>query len=62
MTPTRPVTYLDAMELLDARRNGQEMPESFVLSALELTGDYESNKPSNRYREPQFMRWFEAQA
>jgi hypothetical protein len=38
------------------------MPESFVLSALELTGDYESNKPSNRYREPQFMRLFEAQA
>jgi hypothetical protein len=62
MNFARPKTYAEAMELLDARRKGWDMPESFVLTALELTGDYDNDKPSNRYREPEFMRLFAVEA
>jgi hypothetical protein len=44
------------MELLDARRKGEDMPESVVLAALSLTGDYE---PASRYVQPEFKRLFE---
>jgi hypothetical protein len=54
MTNT-PNTYAEALDVLNARRAGVDMPESVVLKALELTGDY---TPQDRYRAP-FVRLFE---
>lgn len=50
-----PNTYHEAMELLDLRRKGAEVPEAHVLIALELTGDY---VPPSRYTAPQFRQLF----
>lgn len=35
------MTYFQAQELLDQRRQGADMPEAVVNKALELTGDKE---------------------
>ena len=35
------MSYHEAQNILDARRAGKDMPESVVLKALELTGDYQ---------------------
>jgi len=35
------MSYHEAQNILDARRAGKDMPESMVLKALELTGDYQ---------------------
>jgi hypothetical protein len=55
MTNT-PNTYADALDVLNARRAGLDMPEQVVLKALELTGDY---VPEDRYTERGFVRLFE---
>lgn len=34
------MSYHEAQNILDARREGRDMPEALVLKALELTGDY----------------------
>lgn len=34
------MSYCEAQNILDARRAGKDMPESVVLQALEMTGDY----------------------
>lgn len=53
---TPPRTYQEALDVLNARRAGADMPEKYVLTALELTGDY---TPDNkRYRVPDFKRLF----
>ena len=51
-----PRTYFEAMEVLNARRNGAEMPEWIVLKALELTGDY---RPERRYQDRRFVPLFQ---
>jgi hypothetical protein len=54
-----PSTYADALDLLNARRAGLDMPERWILRALELTGDY---VPQSRYMPPPavpFVRLFE---
>jgi hypothetical protein len=54
MTNT-PNTYADALDVLNARRAGLDMPEQVVLKALELTGDY---VPEDRYK-TEFVRLFD---
>jgi hypothetical protein len=54
MTST-PNTYADALDVLNARRAGLDMPEQVVLKALELTGDY---IPEDRYK-TEFVRLFD---
>lgn len=54
-----PATYADALDVLNLRRAGVDMPEAVVLKALELTGDY---TPQDRYRAPAFVRLFEVPA
>jgi hypothetical protein len=54
MTNT-PNTYADALDVLNARRAGLDMPEQVVLKALELTGDY---IPEDRYK-TEFVRLFD---
>jgi hypothetical protein len=54
MTNT-PNTYADALDVLNARRAGIDMPEQVVLKALELTGDY---VPEDRYK-TEFVRLFD---
>jgi hypothetical protein len=54
MTNT-PNTYADALDVLNARRAGLDMPEQVVLKALELTGDY---TPEDRYK-TEFVRLFD---
>lgn len=51
-----PNSYADALDVLNARRAGVDMPEAVVLKALELTGDY---TPEDRYAERGFVRLFE---
>lgn len=36
-----PYTYQDALDVLNARRAGADMPVDYVMRALELTGDYD---------------------
>lgn len=50
-----PITYEEALDVLNARRAGADMPEKYVLAALELTGDYE---PVDKYRRAPFKRLF----
>ena len=60
-TPAHPPsTYADALDLLNARRAGLDMPEGWVLKALELTGDYQ---PQSRYAAAPapFVHLFEVQ-
>ena len=38
------MSYHEAQNILDARRAGKDMPESLVLKALELTGDYQPDE------------------
>jgi hypothetical protein len=54
MTNT-PNTYADALDVLNARRAGLDMPEQVVLKALELTGDYVQE---DRYK-TEFVRLFD---
>lgn len=51
-----PSTYADALDVLNARRAGADMPESVVMRALELTGDY---TPPVTYQGRPFVRLFE---
>lgn len=51
-----PQNYADALDVLNARRAGLDMPERVVLKALEFTGDY---TPQHRYRPAQFVPLFE---
>jgi hypothetical protein len=53
-----PSTYADALDVLNARRAGLDMPEQVVLKALELTGDY---VPQSRYQ-TEFVHLFEVPA
>lgn len=54
-----PRSYADALDVLNARRNGADMPESVVMKALELTGDY---VPQDRYTAREFVPLFEVTA
>jgi len=54
----KPRTYEEALDVLNARRAGADMPEAWILKALELTGDY---VPANKYA-PAFVRLFEVRA
>lgn len=38
------MSYHEAQNILDARRAGKDMPESVVLQALEMTGDYQPDE------------------
>lgn len=52
---TPPRTYAEALDVLNLRRAGIDMPERVVLTALELTGDY---TPQSRYAD-NFVPLFE---
>jgi hypothetical protein len=52
---TYPRSYMDAMDVLNARRAGVDMPEGYVLKALELTGDY---VPEKKYQAKDFKPLF----
>lgn len=45
-TFTEPRTYAEALAVLNARRNGANVPEGYILAALELTGDYTRTSPT----------------
>lgn len=53
---TPPRSYSEALDVLNLRRAGVDMPERVVLAALELTGDY---TPQDRYRSAAFVPLFE---
>ena len=49
------MSYHEAQIILDARRAGKDMPESVVLKALELTGDYKPDEVDQAIEASQLM-------
>jgi len=52
------MSYHEAQNILDARRAGKDMPESVVLQALEMTGDYtiKFSRDAKRHRLQRVVR------